>query len=88
MSGGGEKVRNFCDRVGWKTIDGTFVDSLKFADRRPVVLQYFETIHRRTRAQRIGSGALQFGTAVGSETSVVSINNHANFPVEPVVDPR
>ena len=42
-------VKDFYDQVGWKTIDGVFVDSLKFADRRPVVREYFQKIHQRAR---------------------------------------
>ena len=66
MSDAGKKVRDFYDQVGWKTIDGIFVDTLKFADRRPVVLQYFETIHRRARAHlKTGGGRFILDAASG-----------------------
>jgi SAM-dependent methyltransferase/uncharacterized protein YbaR (Trm112 family) len=42
-------VQDFYDQAGWKTIDGVFLDSLKFADRRPVVREYFQRIHQRAR---------------------------------------
>ena len=29
-------AQDFYDQVGWKKVGGDFVDSLKFADRRPV----------------------------------------------------
>src|SRR5215472_12721224 len=58
-------VRDFYEQVGWKTINGTFVDTLKFADRRPVVLEYFERIHRRTRAQLDTAGRFILDAASG-----------------------
>lgn len=65
MSGPEKQVRNFYDQVGWKRVDGIFVDSLKFADRRPVVLQYFERIHRRARAHLNSRGRFILDAASG-----------------------
>jgi hypothetical protein len=43
-------VKNFYDEVGWKITGAAYFDTLKFADRRPVVLEYFARIHQRVRA--------------------------------------
>ena len=57
--------QNFYNYVGWKTIDGVLVDTLQFADRRPVVLKYFERIHRRVRAQLVPYGKFILDAASG-----------------------
>ena len=59
-------VKDFYDEAGWKTIDGVFIDSLKFADRRPVVGEYFQKIHQRARRHLNPTGRFILDGASGS----------------------
>lgn len=60
-----KNVKDFYDGVGWKTTDGVFLDTLKFADRRPVVLDYFARIHRRVRGYLPPRGRFVLDAASG-----------------------
>jgi len=60
-----KRVQDLYDDVGWKTIDGVFVDTLTFADRRPVASKYFERIHRRVRAHLVPHGRFILDAASG-----------------------
>jgi ubiquinone/menaquinone biosynthesis C-methylase UbiE len=58
-------VKDFYDEVGWKMKDGVFFDTFKFADRRPVVLEYFARIHRRVRSYLPSRGRFILDAASG-----------------------
>jgi ubiquinone/menaquinone biosynthesis C-methylase UbiE len=58
-------VKDFYDEVGWRKTDGVFFDTFKFADRRPVVLEYFARIHDRVRAYLPPRGRFVLDAASG-----------------------